>query len=368
MKKLANRPRGARWAMAAGTVAVTGGLLAGSMLSAAAATPSLPPRTAAQLLAAVAGTAPPPLAGTVVETASLGLPALPPVTGTVSLPSLLAGSHTIDVWYADPSHYRLAVPQSMSESDVIRNGSALWLWASSANLLTHLAVPAGPRVSPVPSLPLTPQQAAGQALSRAARNTTLRVDSNVTVAGEAAYQLVLQPKDPGSLISQVRIAIDARRHVPLQVQVFAKGAPSPAFQIGFTSISFGQPAAADFAFRPPAGVTVVPGPTGLAGTAAGQVLGSAAASRPGVLGGGWLAVADLPESALSSLAGAGPSARRDSPAAGLFGHSGASASPASPGSGGAALGIGTDVIFNAMLHSARRVAGPGAPGGCCGPP
>ena len=253
MKKLANLPRKARWAVSAGIVAAGGGLLAGSVVSAAAAAPPLPPRTAAQLLAQVAGKTPPPLSGTVVETASLGLPALPPVVGTVSLPSMLAGSHTINLWYADPSDYRLALPQSMSESDVIRNRSNLWLWGSSANLVTHLAVPAGAKTSPVPSLPLTPQQAAGQALTKAGRTTMLSVDSNVTVAGEAAYQLVLVPKSPGSLIGQVRIAIDARHHVPLRVQVFAKGAASPAFQIGFTSISFGKPATANFAFRPPPG-------------------------------------------------------------------------------------------------------------------
>ena len=149
---------------------MAGGLLAGSMVSAAAAAPSLPSRTAAQLLAEVAGKTPPPLAGTVVETASLGLPALPSVVGTISLPSMLAGSHTINVWYADPSHYRLAIPQSMSESDVIRNGRNLWLWGSSANLVTHLALPAATKTSPVPSLPLTPQQAAGQALTKARRD------------------------------------------------------------------------------------------------------------------------------------------------------------------------------------------------------
>ena len=257
MKQIANLPRRARWAVPAGIVAVAGGLLAGSMVAAAAAAPSLPPRTAAQLLAEAAGRTPPPLAGTVVETASLGLPALPPVVGTISLPSLLAGSHTINVWYADRSHYRLAIPQSMSESDVIRNGRNLWLWGSSANLVTHLALPAAAKTSPVASLPLTPQQAAGQALTGRGRTTAIRVDSNVTVAGQAAYQLVLAPKTPGSLIGQVRVAIDARRHVALRVQVFAKGAASPAFQIGFTSISFGKPAAANFAFRPPAGAAVV---------------------------------------------------------------------------------------------------------------
>jgi outer membrane lipoprotein-sorting protein len=357
MKKLANLPRRARWAVPAGIVAA-GGLLAGSMVSAAAAAPLLPPRTAAQLLAEAAGKTPPPLAGTIVETASLGLPALPSVVGTISLPSMLAGSHTINVWYMDPSHYRLAIPQSMSESDVIRNGSNLWLWGSSANLVTHLALPPATKTSPVPSLPLTPQQAAGQALTNAARTTTtLSVDSNVTVAGEAAYQLVLTPKSPGSLIGQVRIAIDARHRVPLRVQVFARGAASPAFQIGFTSISFGKPAAANFAFRPPAGAAVVQEPTGSPGNAAGKAFGSDITTRSGVIGNSWLAVADLPETALSSLAGAGPPGKAAGPGSGLFGHSSASAGPAPGGSGGAALGIGTDVIFNAVLHSARHVSG-----------
>ena len=357
MKKLANLPRRARWAVPAGIVAMAGGVLAGSMVSAAEAAAPLPPRTAAQLLAALAGTAPPPLAGTVVETASLGLPALPSVAGTISLPSMLAGSHTINVWYADPSHYRLALPQSMSESDVIRNGGNLWLWGSSANLVTHLALARDARTSSIPPLPPTPQQAADQALSRAGRTTALSVASHVTVAGEAAYQLVLVPKSPSSLIGQVRIAIDARHHVPLQVQVFSKGAASPAFQVGFTSISFGQPAAANFAFRPPAGAAVVRENPGALGNAAGQALGSGITTGSGVIGSGWLAVADLPESALSSLAGSGPSACPAGPAPGLFGHSSASAGPAAGGSGAAALGIGTDVIFNAVLQSARHVSG-----------
>ena len=47
--------------------------------------------------------------------------------------------------------------------------------------------------------------------------TAISVDSNVTVAGEAAYQLELAPKSSRSLVGQVRIAIDARNNVPLRV-------------------------------------------------------------------------------------------------------------------------------------------------------
>ena len=355
MKQMANLPRRARWAVPAGIAAVAGGVLAGSMVSAAAAMPSLPPHTPAQLLAALAGkTSAPPLSGTVVETASLGLPAMPSVVGSVSLPPLLAGSHTINVWYSDPAHYRLALPQSMSESDLIRNGSNVWMWGSSANMVTHVALPAAGKASPLTSMPLTPQQAAAQVLAKAGPTTTVSVESNVTVAGEAAYQLVLTPKSPSSLIGQVRIALDGVRNVPLRVQVFAKYAKSPAIQIGFTSVSFGTPAAANFAFRPPAGATVVQGNAGSGGKAAGSVRGSDITNGARVIGNGWLAVADLPESSLSSLTGTAPSA---SSAPGPFRHSSKSAAPASGGSGTAGLGIGTDVIFSALLNSARHVSG-----------
>ena len=172
------------------------------------------------------------------------------------------------------------------------------------------ASPAGPKMSPGPSLPLTPQQAAGQALARAARNTTLRVDSNVTVAGEAAYQLVLLPKSPGSLIGQVRIAIDARRHVPLRVQVSRRARParlsrsvSPPYR------SAGQPRRISRSGLRPGGGRAGTHRARRAQPPAGY--SAVAPARPGVIGGDWLAIADLPESALSSLAGAGPSARRD---------------------------------------------------------
>jgi outer membrane lipoprotein-sorting protein len=357
MKLLANLPRGVRWAVPAAITVMAGGVLAASTIPAAAA-PALPPRTPAWLLAAVAAKTPAtPMSGTVVETASLGLPALPSIMGTISLPSMLAGSHTINVWYADPGHYRIAIPQSMSESDLIADGSNLWLWGSSADLVTHMTLPAAGKTPAVPPIALTPQQAADQVLAKVGPTTALRVDSNVTVAGEPAYQLVLVPKSPGSLIGQVRIAIDARRSVPLRVQVFAKDAVSPAFEIGFTSVSFVKPAAGDFAFRPPAGATVVQQKLVAGSNATGGSLGTDLTGGFSVAGNGWLAVADLPESALSSLSGPVRPVKGNGSAVGPLRSSSESAAPASRGSGGAALGIGTDVIFNAMLQSARYVSG-----------
>ena len=78
MNPLLKLSRRARWAVPAGVVAITAGVTAASMISVAQASPELPARSPAQLLAAVAGlSSPPPLTGTVVETAALGVPQLP---------------------------------------------------------------------------------------------------------------------------------------------------------------------------------------------------------------------------------------------------------------------------------------------------
>ena len=103
---------------------------------------------------------------------------------------------------------------------------------------------------------MTPQQLAQQILAAVGQTTTVGLQQNVTVAGQPAYQLSLAPKDSRSLIGQVTIAIDAAYSLPLQVQVFARGVASPVIQAGYTSLSFGRPAASNFSFTPPPGAIV----------------------------------------------------------------------------------------------------------------
>src|SRR5436305_608443 len=134
----------ARWAVPGGVLAAVAAVMAGALISRAQASPPLPARTPAQLLAAVAGrTGPlPALTGTVVESASLGLPQLPGMDNPTSAASLLTGSHTVRIAYADPRHLRLAVPGMMSESDLIVNGGTAWYWQSTTNSVTRFALPA----------------------------------------------------------------------------------------------------------------------------------------------------------------------------------------------------------------------------------
>jgi outer membrane lipoprotein-sorting protein len=307
MVQLPKLSRRARWAIPAGALVVIGGLMAGSLITAAQAAPGLPSRTAAQLLAEVADSTTPPLTGTVVETASFGLPALPATGNPTSLSSLLTGSHTVRVWYASPQHFRLAAPESLSESDVIRDGRTAWLWQSTLNKVTRFTLPvpahAAKDAGAVPQQPLTPQQAASQVLAAVGPTTTVRVDSNVTVAGQAAYALVLAPKDARSLVGQVQIDVDGSNGVPLRLQVFARGASSPAFQVGYTDIHFVRPAPADLTFSPPPGATVTQ--VNLSG---GKPGGASDHARPDVTttGSGWLTVLELPSADLTPNApGAG---------------------------------------------------------------
>jgi outer membrane lipoprotein-sorting protein len=353
MNTLPTLSRRVRWAIPAGAVVLAGAVTAGTMISTAQASPELPVRTPAQLLAAVAGRAAPlpALTGTVVETASLGLPQLPGSADPNSIPALLAGSHTIKVWYADPTHIRLAVPTTMSETDVIRDGRQGWVWQSSSNTVTRMqwAAREGQAARPpaaLPSqLPLTPQQAASQALKAVGPSTRVSVQRNVTVAGQPAYQLVLSPRAGGSLIGRVAIAIDATKNVPLRVQVFAKGAASPAFQVGYTSISFVKPAAANFSFAPPAGakVKMVSPPRETSGPASAR--GQGPSGEPQVIGKDWLSVAVLPASGLAGVMGAGSTSS-------MAGQAAQSAA------GGPAGGSGEDAaVAAALLKTATPVHG-----------
>src|SRR5947207_528780 len=110
---------------------------------------------------------------------------------------------------------------------------------------------------------LTPQQAGQRLLTAVGPTTSVTTGPTTTVAGQDAYQLVIAPKDSRSLVGKVVVQLDAQHPgVPLGVQVFARGATSPAFQTGFTSITFAAPPASTFAFTPPQGAsvhTVTPG-------------------------------------------------------------------------------------------------------------
>jgi len=314
-----------RWAVpGVAVVAVVGGAGAASVVSAQADSP-LAPRTAAQLLVDVQDARLDGLSGTVVQRADLGVPALGAISGaggsasgssgggssaggsgSSDLTSLVSGTHTLRLWYAGPDRTRVALLGSSGESDVIRNGKDVWLWSSQDKSATHTTLPAEDArhqaAAPAPGtagMPSSPQEAADLALKAITPSTTVTTSGTATVAGRSAYELVLTPKDPASLVASVRLAIDSEKHVPLRVQVFAKGSSEPAFEVAFTSVDFGRPDAAQFAFNPPEGTKVT---ERTLPSHQDKKPGKGAADKPTIVGTGWgaVAVATMPKQAAGS--------------------------------------------------------------------
>src|SRR5712691_245328 len=308
--------------MSAAAVLTAAGVLAGTMLASAAG-PNLPKRTPAQLLLALRNAKPPKsMTAVLTETANLGFPSLPNIAGlnnsVFSATSLISGTHTIDIWYADSQHVRIALPVSFGETDLRINGGQAWLWNSHGQTAIHYllptpaqrkaaraarlkmfksihpnapiarciaslrpattrsraanrkvlkclranmvhprtALPNSVRASWIPAREMTPQGAVDQLLAKVGKTTKVTVDGTTQVAGRSAYQLVIAPRTGQSLIDRIVIAVDGQTSLPLQLQVFARGVANPAFQFGFTSLNFAKPAASNFTFTPPAGAHV----------------------------------------------------------------------------------------------------------------
>ncbi len=326
----------ARWTLPVAALGVVGAA-ALTINQTAGADTGLPPRTATQLLADVRSSNVSSLSGTVVQTSDLGLPQLPGLStgmggsSSSSLTSLVSGTHTWRVWLDGPTRQRLALVGSNGESDVIHNGNDLWLWSSSDKTAIHhrstdsgthphgselpsgpasghpSALPSGhptglpgPLRSGLPSgAPRTPDEAAQAALAMMGADSTVTTSGAATVAGRSAYELVLTPKDSTTLVSSVRIAIDAEKHVPTRVQVFSTRLTSPAFEVGFTALDFAKPDARQFAFTPPSGTKVTESdalmtPKGDLSTNRAPSTKAGASGAPKLVGTGWSTVAVAP--------------------------------------------------------------------------
>jgi len=376
-----------RWAVPAVTaVALVGG---GSAITGlhAIADDGLPARSAAQLLVDVQQARMDGLSGTVVQKSDLGLPSLPGVGGSggmasSNLTSLISGTHTMRVWFAGPDNARMALLGTLGESDVIKNGKDLWVWDSQAKTAKHYVMPAPvagkstttPGMPGPAEVPTSPQAAADKALAAITPSTEVKTSGTAWAAGGRAYELVLKPRESTSLVTQVRIAIDGVRHVPVRVQVFAKSVAAPVFEVGFSSVSFDRPDAAQFTFNPPPGTVVTQGTVPIdkkaaAGSGASTVAPQHSspqpkpADMPKVIGKGWGSVMVVKIPATDAKAGASPGtgASADKTVAGLMKFAGML--PTVTGSWGSGhLMAGT--AFSALLtDDGRLVVGAVTPEG-----
>ncbi|RZU63775.1 hypothetical protein EV379_0064 [Microterricola gilva] len=301
---------------------------------AANAAVDLPDLTPAELIQLAASSDVDALSGTIEQRSELGLPDLAALGGAMGGPaggggddgaaasasdlddllSLATGTHTAKV-YLDGPNARMQVLDRLAERNVYVSPDGVWIYDSAEKAATHVTVDtaalaalqaelqathdADASAAPLP----TPEYTLEQALAAVDETTEVTVGTDARVAGREAYELVLTPRDPETLVGEVRVAIDAETGAALAASVTASGADSPAFSVAFTDVSFAAPDASVFAFTPPEGTAVtehaIPVPTaaelqqlkadreaGADGTDSGQ--------RPIVHGDGWSTVIELP--------------------------------------------------------------------------
>ncbi|GGF21025.1 LolA family protein [Subtercola lobariae] len=340
-----------RWVPAAVIPVVIAGAAIAVPLS-ANATSSLPTKTPQEVLELIGNSSVTAFSGTVEQTANLGLPELPAGVSSSSLgggsatsgPSsstpdpagssgapgasastgsdssaatvssaleMLTGTHTARVYVGGPTSQRVQVLDQLAETDVVRNGSDVWVYDSSKQTAEHTTLPAksatpGTGEAGAPDATVqSPAELAQTLLADVDPTTNVSVGGDVTVAGRSAYDLILTPQATDTLVGSVSIAVDSATGLPLQVNVTARGAAATAFTTGFTSLSLDTPSSDLFTFTPPAGTTVTEkaAPTAPAAPGAGQAAPGSApsdAQKPIVTGTGWDAIVELPAGADSA--------------------------------------------------------------------
>ncbi len=228
-----------------------------------------------------------------------------------------AGVHTANIYVDGVNKARLQVLDLISERNFIRNGSDLWFYDASKALVKHSVIdPAQEAQAKKDGLALfnansaklpfdatSPAAVADYFLSEAGKDTVFTVGKDAKIAGRGVYQITGAPRNAGSLVASVTISVDAATGLPLAVVVKAVGESTPAFEVGFESITFAKPDALNFNFVVPAGSKVeeVPVPTrdaleklaaGKAPTAADKARAQAEAEK--LIAQGWSAVVEVP--------------------------------------------------------------------------
>ncbi|MBZ4018142.1 LolA family protein [Streptomyces purpurogeneiscleroticus] len=312
----------------AGVAAATIGLVPAF---AGAGEPDLPEISAQDLIAKVAASDVQQLSGTVRTSTDLGLPELPGGMDAGALGSgqdkggasadpkdklmeLASGTHTLRVAADGPDRQRVSVIDKAAEYSLVRDGEKVWGYDSGSNTAFRATGPESDSAKKGDRLKglgdVTPQELAGHVLDAAGDTTSVTVDGTAKVAGRDAYQLLVKPKQAGSTVGSVRIAVDAQNGVPLRFTLTPKSGGAPALEAGFTSVDFAKPAADTFAFAPPKGAKIIEGDrvsTQRHDEAAGDLakglpgglphgLGEARAGDGGgldVIGHGWTAIAKI---------------------------------------------------------------------------
>ncbi|OAH11585.1 LolA family protein [Streptomyces jeddahensis] len=281
----AGRRRAARYVVPVAVVGVAAATIGLVPALADSGDPDLPKISAQELIEKIAASDVQQLSGTVKISTDLGLPALGDIAGgfapgagpsgdgsgssadpQAKLMELASGTHTLRVAADGPDKQKLSVLDDASEYSVIRNGDEVWAYDSASNEAFHATGAAehaekgdkGGKGAPE-DVPATPKELADEALKAVDDTTSVTVDGTAQVAGRDAYKLVIKPKQSGSTVGAISVAVDAKTGMPLKFTLTPASGGAAVVDAGFTKVDFGKPAASTFDFSPPKGTKVTEG-------------------------------------------------------------------------------------------------------------
>ncbi|MFB7652054.1 MULTISPECIES: outer membrane lipoprotein carrier protein LolA [unclassified Streptomyces] len=239
--------------------------------------PDLPKVTAEELVQRIAESDVQQLSGTVRISTDLGLPDLGGLeSGLMSgmsggpggdgkdggssadpsakLTQLVSGSHTLRVAADGPDRQKVSLLEDAAEYSLIHDGKDVWGYDSKSNEVYHSTSDGGER--PEKDVPATPKDFADQALKSIDDTTSVKVGGTAQVAGRDAYRLVVEPKQKGSTVGAITVAVDAETGTPLKFTLTPASGGAAVVDAGFTKVSFAKPDASTFDFTPPKGAKV----------------------------------------------------------------------------------------------------------------
>jgi outer membrane lipoprotein-sorting protein len=274
------RRRAARYAVPVAVVGMAAATIGLVPALADSGDPDLPKITAAQLIDKMAKSDVEQLSGTVKITTDLGLPDLGGLvdglasaagqqasgSGSSADPSsklmeLVSGTHTLRVAADGPDRQKVSLIERAAEYSVIHNGTDVWGYDSASNEVYHGTEPEEGQPQ---ERPATPKDFADEALKSVDDTTSVTVDGTAQVAGRDAYKLLIEPKQSGTTVGAISIAVDSKTWMPLKFTLTPASGGAAVVDAGFTKVSFAKPSASTFHFTPPKGAKVTEADPGTA--------------------------------------------------------------------------------------------------------
>ncbi|WP_405843029.1 LolA family protein [Streptomyces sp. NBC_01518] len=311
----AGRRRAARYIVPVTVVGVAAATIGLVPALADSGDPNLPKVTAEQLINKIAKSDVQQLSGTVKISTDLGLPDLGGLESnlmsgatksgdgssadpTSKLTELATGTHTLRVAADGPDKQKVSLLENAAEYSLIHNGKDVWGYDSQTNEVFHGTTAAD--TSKSDETRATPKGLTDEALKSVDDTTSVTVDGTEHVAGRDAYKLLIKPKQTGTTVGTISVAVDAKTGLPLKFTLTPASGGAAVVDVGFTQLSLSKPAASTFDFKTPKGAKVTtedsagkaaptPDHSGKAGKSD-EGLGKGA-DEPTVIGKGWNSIA-----------------------------------------------------------------------------